>query len=450
MIRISDTDEAATRRLHLPRIAVLASVYPARSETFVYREVMALRRRGWGVQTISLHDPPELVETVLGQRQPASVIVYDEQLKQTLLAAMRESVTHPIRSTGTLGAALADIWHARKQEPHRHRFRALFQAVAAIGLANRLRACGGVAMLHCHFAHAPATVGMYCARQLDIPFSFVGHANDLLQRRTLLEPKLKRCSFAACISTWHRSLYRELVSRGDEDYPVIRCGVEVGTWGTIPHRDHADGHRLLTLGRLVEKKGIDTLIRALSQLRRADREWQLTIAGGGPDGHRLRALAKHLDCNEAIHWLGPVDAQQVPKLMAAADVFALPCREDQRGDRDGIPVVLMEAMAAGLPVVAGDLPSIRDLVQHDSTGLLVPGDDPTMLAEQLTRLQRDPTLRKRLAHAGREHVAKEFSQAINIERLENALRESLGLGSLPIARTLQRSVSQRTHARAAV
>ncbi len=323
------------------------------------------------------------------------------------------------------------------------------QAVAAIGLAHRLRP-KHIAAIHCHFAHAPTTIGMYTAMQLEIPFSFVGHANDLLERRSLLTPKLKRAAFVACISTWHRTLYQQQVPRPEGQYPVIRCGVEVGTWGTSPKRSSVNGCHLLTLCRLVEKKGVDTLIRALAILRRNDQKWRLTIAGSGPDTMRLRALATHLDCNEAITWLGPVDADCVPGLLAGADAFVLPCREDQRGDRDGIPVVLMEAMAAGVPVVAGDLPSIRDLIQSGQTGILVPGNDATALADALVQLWHNPSQQRWLAEEGRKIVIEEFSQTTNIARLERALQNSLGLGSRSIGPTVQRTTSQRPRVRAAV
>ena len=112
--------------------------------------------------------------------------------------------------------------------------------------------------------------------------------------------------------------------------------------------------------------------------------------------------------------------------MGEADLLALPCRTDSNGDRDGIPVVLMEAMACALPVISGDLPAVRELVIDEQTGLLVPGDDPAALTIALARLADDPALRRRLGEAGRAHVLAEFALDVNIDRLEQALAGAAG------------------------
>ena len=186
--------------------------------------------------------------------------------------------------------------------------------------------------------------------------------------------------------------------------------------------------QLLTVCRLVEKKGVDTLIAALVDLRdRHGINCRLTVAGDGPDRNRLTELSKQLHCADEIEWLGAVENERVLELLGRADVFALPCRVDSRGDRDGIPVVLMEAMAAGVTVISGDLPAIRELIQNGSSGLLVNGQDATALADQLANVARDSDLRSRLAQAGRARVGEEFSLDLNIDRLEQLLLRTTGI-----------------------
>ncbi len=404
-------------------IAYLAARLPALSETFVYREIRELRRRGWRVSTASLNppapDPGGGAPDPLHDLREALIVLYGRRTVATLGAALLEVARRPVRSMATLLTALGDALHPGEPLSLSGRIKLVAQAVVALGLARALRA-RGVRHVHCHFAHAPATVGMYAAMQLGIPFSFTGHANDLFQRRALLGRKLERARFVACISRWHRAFYSEIDGRDPDRYVVVRCGVDVTEWlPRDPGRAVGQTFRVLTVCRLVEKKGTDTLIEALHELgERVHASWELTVAGDGPDRDRLRALARRLGCEGSIRWLGSVDNSRVRELLAQADVLALPCRTDSSGDRDGIPVVLMEAMACGVPVVAGDLPAIRELVDGREAGLLVPGAKPTILADALARLRSDPSLRRSLSVGGRTVVEDEFSLAENVSRLE--------------------------------
>lgn len=412
-------DKRATSR----SIAYLAAVMPAASETFVYREIRELRRRGWTVVAASLNPaaqaPGGTAPDPFEDLREGLLVLYGRQAASNLGAALLESIRQPARSAATLLTAVSDGLHPGEPLSIVGRLKLVAQAVAALGLARVLRS-RGVRHVHCHFAHAPATVGMYAALQLGVPFSFTGHANDLFQRRALLKRKLERAGFVACISRWHRAFYSEIENRDPGKYIVVRCGVDVTEWvPRSPDRAIGQTFRVLTVCRLVEKKGTDTLIEALHSLDcQHGGAWELTVAGDGPDRDRLQALARRLGCQDAIRWLGSVENSLVRELLAGADVLALPCRTDSSGDRDGIPVVLMEAMACGVPVIAGDLPAIRELVDGREAGLLVPGGQPSKLAEALGRLRSDPSLRRSLSIGGRIAIENEFSLAENVPRLE--------------------------------
>jgi len=426
-------------------VAYISSMFPLPSETFVYREVRGLRRMGWRVPAISLNPTPanlSIDPDLLVDR----TVLYTPATIGRIIA---EKFTHPLRALKTMFAALGDMIFPGEPMRFGQRLKIPFQAMAAIGLARLLRR-EGVSRIHCHFAHAPTTVGMYAAMQLGIPFSFTGHANDLFQRRALLKKKLQRADFVACISRWHRDWYQTIWPDNAGKYEVIRCGVNVdqfhpataahfpspgtpgeGQGGGLPGEDRTDTSkppphpspgvpgegeklRIVTLCRLVEKKGVDTLIRAAAELRKK-MDLELVIAGNGPDEARLRSIAGDAAW---IKWLGAVDNSTVPKLFNASDIFALPCRADSHGDKDGIPVVLMEAMACGLPAVSGDLPAIRELIEDGVNGMLVDGNNPTQLAARLESLAKDPALRSRLGIKGREHVIEEFAETPNLRRLE--------------------------------
>lgn len=396
-------------------IAIIAGRYPSLSETFVYREVAGLASMGCRVTTVSLH-PGEQVAGIA----PAHHLVYRGNAA-VAVAAIWELFRFPICTLQTVATGLRDMCFPGESMPIAGRLKLVAQVIAATASADALRKAG-VEHIHCHFAHAPTTVGMYLAMQLGVSFSFVGHANDLFQRRSLLRRKLERAAFVSCISHWHRELYVSLVPASADRYRIIRCGVDVENWRPKELRDGPALH-IVSVCRMVEKKGIDTLIRALGLLRSNDSPlaMKVTIAGEGPELGRLKALAESLGVGGQISWAGGVPNMQVRELMADADLFVLPCREDSNGDRDGIPVVLMEAMACGVPVISGDLPAIRELVIDGQTGRLVDGRSPEQLADAILELASDFELRQRLAGAAAEHVRSEFSLRVNIDRVRNAI-----------------------------
>src|SRR4051794_26798832 len=183
-------------------IAYIAGSLPALSETFVYREVRELRRRGWEVRTVSLNEPKKPRTAEFADLENGNSVVYGSSGSATFGAAIAELITHPIRSIRTIFSAIGDAIAPGEPMRTSARVKLLGQSLAGMGVAWRLRGAG-VRHIHAHFAHAPATVGMFAAMQLGVTFSFTGHANDLFQRRSLLAKKLARAKFVACISEWH-------------------------------------------------------------------------------------------------------------------------------------------------------------------------------------------------------------------------------------------------------
>lgn len=391
-------------------IAYLASEFPSLSETFVLREIEGLRARGHQVDVHCLRAGKTWAPGV-------STPLYGQGTGQLLSAILAEAFSHPIATLGTLWQAVRDALSATDISSAKDRAKVAAQSFVALALAHRLRKAGA-RHLHCHFAHAPTTIGMYAARQARIPFSFTGHANDLFQRRALLPAKLARAKFVSSISEWHRALYESVRPRPADEYPIIRCGVDTDTWRPVPHK--TERFNIITVGRLVEKKGVDLLLRALPLLPDDVRPHvTVHVVGDGPERQKLEALPVPPGSQVVFHGAQPND--KVFDLVRSADAFALPCRTDRHGDKDGIPVVLMEAMACGVPSIAGDLPAIRELVRDNATGLISKPEDPASVADAIVRLYRDVGFREAVSSAGREHVVSEFSLAVNIRRLEGRL-----------------------------
>ena len=390
-------------------IAYVAGSFPLRSETFVWREVRELRRRGWTVHTIGLRTPEGGVPRELRDLFDDTRYVYGDLFKGQTGGRWRRMRLARL--------ALRDALLPGERMAARDRAKLPVQAAAGFALGEHLASLG-VRHVHAHFAHAPASVAMYAARSMRVPFSLVGHANDLFQRRQLLKRKLQRAAFVACISEWHRELYRSIHAGGE--YPIIRCGVAVDDYGPPPMPAPGGLLRVLTVARLVEKKGIDTLIEAARRCGNV----RLTVAGDGPQRAALERLAA--DAGGRVRFLGNVDPSAVADLLREHDAFALPCRAAADGDRDGIPVAVMEAMAGGLAVLCGDLPAVRELVADGETGRLVPGGDAAATADVLRQWSGSPDQRQRLGRAGRARVAAEFDLHGNVARLEQAVRAAAG------------------------
>lgn len=395
------------------KVLYLSSVLPKRSETFVYKEVLGLQAMGFDVGVASLYPPEnDLGEPALDRMAAGAVPVYGSGYGRLLRDAAAFFFRHPLRAIKVMTLAKMDALLADDIKL-RDRPKVVFQGLAGLALARRLEG-RGFTRLHVHMAHAAATVGMYAARALGIPFSFTGHAADLFRERCLLKQKLRRAAFVACISEWHRDWYRTIWRRPDAGYPVIRCGVAVPA-EPAPARS-GPPLTILGLGRLVQKKGFDVLIEACRVLVGEGIALECTIAGDGPELDRLKALAAGLP----VKFPGAVANRDVTALLDGTDIFALPCQISPDGDRDGIPVVLMEAMAQGICAVAGDLPTIRELIRNNEGGCLVPPGDARALAACLRTLSLDPPLRAALARKGRQRIEEEFSSAKNLDRIAGA------------------------------
>ena len=383
-------------------IAYVAARLPTLSETFVYRELMGLRSRGRVIVPVTVRRPAgNFGDPKLDALAAEAVQAYSAATAAALLPAFLSMPAKFLRAIGD--AAGADLPGAKARATF------LFQAWMGLATAWRLRG-RDIGHVHAHLANTPATIALYLARGLGATFSFTGHANDLFVHREALKFKLEQAAFVSSISRWHQTFYDGIAPGGTR--PVIRCSV------TMP--DYAQGGAdIVSVGRLVAKKGFDLLIRAFAQLDRPG--IRLRIAGDGPERAALVALAQAEGVADRVDFLGALPHTQALALIWSGAIFALPCRTSSTGDRDGIPVVLMEAMAAGKPVIAGRLETIAELVEDGVGGLLVPPDDVPALTEALRRLVDEPDAGRAMGLAGRQRVAEEFSDEINWDRLEAAI-----------------------------
>lgn len=379
----------------------VASRLPELSETFVYRELFGLRARGRTVLGASIRAPRRVADDPAMAALAAEVaVVYGAR---SWLAMPIALARHPLASLQAIGDALcAD--HTGPASRLKH----LFQAMMGITLAWRLRD-RGITHVHAHMAHVPTTVGLYAARTLGARFSFTGHAADLFVQRAGLRFKLDQAAFVSCISAWHQQFYHAITSLDQARLPLIRCSV------ALPDDLRERHHEVVTVARLVPKKGIDLLIRAFTAA--ALPGWRLRILGDGPERESLERLARDIGIDQSVTFEGAKPHKDCLEAIGGAGMFVLPCRTAANGDKDGIPVVLMEAMAASRAVIGGDLPTIRELITDGQTGLLVRPNEEEGLVAAMRQIASDDGLAGSLGTNARRHIEREFSDRVNLDRL---------------------------------
>lgn len=301
------------------------------------------------------------------------------------------------------------------------RAKLLIQFSAAIKLAH-LMLEARCDHLHIHFAHVPTQIGMYASIMSGIPYTVTAHANDIYERPLLLRQKAERSKKFLTISEYNM---QHLIKLGlpANKLALVRCGVsfQSQSWGVVePQRHSADRVRVIgSLGRLVPKKGMATLIDSFASLVDAGDDVRLEIAGDGPLRATLEDQVQALGLLDRVTFLGALPHDRVAEWMRSLGVFALACQRDERGDVDGIPVVLMEALSQAVPIVSTAVTGIPELVRDQVTGRLVPERDSAAMASALLEILRDRERAASMVAAGQTLVAQEFSREVNVRRLLN-------------------------------
>ena len=403
------------------RLGVLSSEIPSVSATFVHREARALERDGWVIYPFALRscDASGISEDGMPFLKRTGVI-YGRPL-QAVLAPWRHLRIDPIITLSVVWLALSDMVRGSGLSLSQ-RLKIPGQLLYALDLALGLRArC--VRHLHIHFTHAPATVGMYAAHAARLPYSITAHANDIFVQGSLLQEKAERALFYATISEHNRRALVDELGLPVDRVRLLRCGVDT-SWFDGTRQESLDKGRILILGRLVPKKGVDLALRAFAQIGERHPESGITVLGDGPEGPGLKALAESLGIHDRVKFWGSAGAAKIRSEMARADVFVLPCRESKDGDRDGIPVALMEAMAMGMAVLSTRFAGIPELISDGESGVLVDPGDVEALARSLEELLFDEGLRRRLGAGARQHVKDRYELETQAELLGSWVRES--------------------------
>lgn len=381
------------------KIGYVLKRYPRYSETFVVNEILAHEAAGLEVEIFALRPPSD-----------------------THFQDIISRVRAPVNYLSASGIKAADFWTALG-EAGSEGARDVYQA-ALLACEARLK---GITHLHAHFATASTTVARLAAKFAGIPYTFTAHAKDIFHESVCPEDfrrKLEEAAGVVTVSAYNLRYLRENYGPAAERIRRVYNGLDLKrfTYKAPLHRPS----RIVAVGRLVEKKGFADLIGACATLAASGRRFTCEIVGSGELEADLRGRIEQSGTGGMVRLIGPRPQEEVVRLVQEAAAFVAPCVLGEDGNQDGLPTVLLEAMALGTPVISTDVTGIPEVLRDGETGLLVPQRNPAALAGAISRLTGDSTLRFRLANRARRLIETDFNVHANAAHLREIFAQSAG------------------------
>lgn len=422
-MNVQATDRRAAAGEDGRPIAYVMSRFPKLTETFILFEILAVERLGERVEIYPLLRHQESVS-----HPEALELLPRAHFQPFLSRAILASQFHFLRRRprAYLGALAAMLRGTLGSANYFFGGLAIFPKTAHMA---RLMEAQGVRHVHCHFANHPATAGFLIHRLVGIPYSFVAHGSDLHVDRHMLDRKVAEAAFAVAIS---RDNLEEMVAECGEwaraKIEVVHCGVDTDQLRPRATPTAGRPFTILCIGTLHEVKGQAVLIDACRELRDAGIRVHCRFIGDGPDEAALQARIDAAGLSGTVTLDGRRTRAEVVALLAEADILVAPSVATAGGKREGIPVVLMEAMACGLPVIASRLSGIPELVEDGVSGILVTPGDTSAVARAIRRLADDPAMRARMGAAARERVVRGFDLITNARTIVERVRQTGATG----------------------
>ncbi len=395
--------------------AYIVKAWPRLSETFILNEIISLEQRGVPIHIFSVREPDKgpSHKKVTQVRAKVTHLALRPHWKQAAAANLRLLWRQPGRYLRVLFQAItgrASRFHRFGPPWH------FFEAAYLVDILSRSPADH----LHAHFASTPTRVALFAHRLSGIPYTFTAHAKDIfVSDPEAFRVKLEGARAVVTCTQYNRDfLSKQYGPLCDGKLHCIYHGLDISQFKfSLSRRDEAGEPVILSVARLIEKKGLEDLIIAADILRRRGRNFKVEIIGTGPLRDPLKAHARRLGLAERVSLVGAQAHDAVCLAYQRASVFVLPCVVAANGDRDGIPNVLLEAMASGVPVVSTPISGIPEVIESGVNGILVPQHDARSLADAIERLLASRELSERLARAARTKLESSFSLEASAEQL---------------------------------
>jgi len=396
---------------HTLNIAYLTSRYPAISHTFILREVRSLRNQGLFINVASINNPDRPLQQLTQEEKEEANNTYfvkNHGIKGALSTHLTMLIHHPKHY---LSGFLLSLRLGGLNLPKLKL--CILYFVEAIMIGQWMKKTQSK-HLHVHFASQAATVGMITKQIFPISLSYTVHGPDEFYDVSVhsLKEKIKYADFIICIGYFSRS---QMMKLSDYKYwnklEIAPLGVDPLLFAPVTQENENDETEIICVGRLTPAKGQHILISAIKQLADKEKNIKLRIIGDGPDRRSLEKQVKQFNLQDNIIFEGAVNQDKIRQLYAKADIFVL------ASFAEGIPVVLMEAMAMEIPCISTNITGTPELIRNDIDGILVPASDETKLADAIESLIDNATLRIKLGKAGRQRVIEKYNLDPNIDRL---------------------------------
>ncbi len=403
------------------KVAYILRVFPHITETFILREMYWIRKHEIDLSIFALYPPPDPHRPVHEQANELLPNThYSLFFGWNVIKAQFHFIVHsPIRYFRTLFKTGRQLY----REP-----RVLLMALAifpkSIYFALQMNEIG-IQHIHAHFVWLEGIAARIIASMLDIPYSIRPHAFGLFRRNQKnVRKELEDASKIITISTFNQTYIADLCPNiAANEVDIVYCGLETDDLRPPLKRAGSKPIRILSIGRFIEKKGHEYLIDACGLLAEREISFECHIVGGGFNENRLQARVERLGLQDQVTLLGALDQNQILEFYRTSDIFVLACVTAQDGDRDGIPIVLMEAMSCELPVITTPLTGIPDLIHNEETGLFVEERDAIGLANSLERLIFNKDMRQHLGKKARQAILKKFEIRHNVAQLASIFRQ---------------------------
>ncbi|MBV5326044.1 MAG: glycosyltransferase family 4 protein [Chlorobium sp.] len=383
-------------------IAYLCSEYPAISHTFIYREIESLRKAGVTVYPASIHKPSNLQVMTSDEREEAArtLMVLSLPIPAMVGAHLHCLLKNPGGYVRMIFAAVKLLTTGPKSPLKAGAY------FAEAGILLEWMHRHGVTHIHEHFGNPTALVAMLMKHYGGVSFSISVHGPDIfyIVDTAMLAEKVREAAFVRCISHYCRSqIMRISKPESWKKLHIVRCGVDPDLY--VPRAEPVNPvPNMLCVGRLVPAKGQHILLEACILLKKEGVRFQLTFVGDGPDRDSLEQFSALAGLNDMVTFTGALGQDKVRDYYDKADLFVL------ASFAEGVPVVLMEAMAKEIPVISTRITGIPELIEHDCDGLLATPGDAVDLARQIRKLLDDSGLRRELGVAGRKKVVGLYNQ----------------------------------------
>jgi glycosyltransferase involved in cell wall biosynthesis len=412
-----------TQRHPKPTLGYILKGYPRISETFISNEILLLEKLGFKMRLFPMRQPRESFSHASIKEIQAQVDYLPTELLPDFFRLLRPNIflalKKPKQFKATLQTAARGVSKGKELATLKHLLQAGYLTY------NHLEKDTSIAQLHGHFAHSPTSVTMFASLLSGIPFSFTAHAKDIYTSdKEKIRKKIDHAQFVVTCTKHNKEYLQAIAGNCPTPIHCVYHGIDLNLFRqTEPHPETHNPFKILTVARMTEKKGLVTIYEALAGLHQKGIQFQHTLIGDGDDREKILALISSLGLENNCRWIGTQTHEEVLVHFKASDLFVLGCEIAKNGDRDGIPNVLVESLAMGVPALSTKVSAIPEILIDGKTGMTVPPSQPADLEKAMLRMLTDKELRQRLIAGGQDRVKENFDNSLWIQKLAEIFRE---------------------------